>query len=214
MVVALAEIVVRVKEILVVVVVEMVVTVVEMVMVFVAEMVVIVKVIKIAVVVLVVAMVVVVVVVEMVMVVVVVEMVLSVVVEETSGRLFSRLFHNKIKKRKTSDRGSHSERGYVLYWMFRSVQIDIVQLYSLMNFHRKSLTQEEEDDPTLSLLKDEPEDDEGERWKRRNMLTLVVTSSLNILGYGIYGTAYSQWIYVRFQMEVMGDKFSQLNGSA
>ena len=46
------------------------------------------------------------------------------------------------------------------------------------------------------------------------MFTLIVTSSFNVLGYGFYITAYSQWIYVRFEMDVMGANFSKLNGSA
>ncbi|KAK3790270.1 hypothetical protein RRG08_034833 [Elysia crispata] len=77
---------------------------------------------------------------------------------------------------------------------------------------KKSL--EEEEDATQPLLEDESQDDEDDRRKRRNMFTLIVTSSFNVLGYGFYITAYSQWIYVRFEMDVMGANFSKLNGSA
>ncbi|GFR70346.1 proton-coupled folate transporter [Elysia marginata] len=60
-------------------------------------------------------------------------------------------------------------------------------------------------------LVDKAQDYKEDQRKRRNMLTLIITSSLNMLGYGIYRTAYSQWIYVRFEMDVMGANFSLLD---
>ncbi|GFR84112.1 solute carrier family 46 member 3-like [Elysia marginata] len=61
---------------------------------------------------------------------------------------------------------------------------------------------------------DEEEDIEEDSQKRRNMLTMIVACSFVALGYGIHGATYSQWIYVRFEMDALGDNFSKLNESA
>lgn len=53
-----------------------------------------------------------------------------------------------------------------------------------------------------------------DRRKRRNMLTMMLSCGLVSLGYGIHGVTYSQWIYVRFEMDVLGANFSKLNQSA
>lgn len=64
------------------------------------------------------------------------------------------------------------------------------------------------------LAEDEFQNVEEERRKRRNMFTLILTSSISMLGFGIFGTAYSQWIYVRFEMDALGDKFSTIDHRA
>ncbi|GFR70343.1 hypothetical protein ElyMa_003783800 [Elysia marginata] len=73
---------------------------------------------------------------------------------------------------------------------------------------------DKDDGSSQPLLEDKTDDEKEDQRKRRNMLTLIITSSLNMLGYGIYGTAYSQWIYVRFEMDALGANFSKLDESA
>ncbi|KAK3790273.1 hypothetical protein RRG08_034836 [Elysia crispata] len=73
---------------------------------------------------------------------------------------------------------------------------------------------DEEDTSLKQLIDEDPQDDEDDSRKRRNILTLIITSSLSMLGFGIYGTAYSQWIYVRFEMDALGASFSKLDRSA
>ncbi|KAK3790275.1 hypothetical protein RRG08_034837 [Elysia crispata] len=67
---------------------------------------------------------------------------------------------------------------------------------------------------TLSPPDQQSKDEDGDRQKRRNMTILIICCSFSMLGYGIYTTAYSQWIYVRFEMDALGANFSKLNQSA
>ena len=32
-----------------------------------------------------------------------------------------------------------------------------------------------------------------------------------MFGYGMYGASYSQWIYVRFEMDALGENFSDID---
>ncbi|GFO45139.1 proton-coupled folate transporter-like [Plakobranchus ocellatus] len=47
--------------------------------------------------------------------------------------------------------------------------------------------------------------------KRSNMLRMIAICGISMLGYGIYGAAYDQWIYVRFAKDALGNNFSQLH---
>ncbi|GFR84084.1 solute carrier family 46 member 3-like [Elysia marginata] len=60
---------------------------------------------------------------------------------------------------------------------------------------------------------DEIKDAEADRRKARNMFIMVATTSLTLLGVGVFSTAYQQWIYTRFQVDALGDLFYQMNTS-
>ncbi|KAK3790271.1 hypothetical protein RRG08_034834 [Elysia crispata] len=75
-------------------------------------------------------------------------------------------------------------------------------------------TQDKDNGSLGKPIDDVPQDDEDDRRKRKNMFTLIIISSLGMLGYGVYGTVYSQWIYVRFEMDALGASFSKLEKSA
>ena len=59
-----------------------------------------------------------------------------------------------------------------------------------------------------------PQDDIEDACRKRNMITLIIVCGFTMLGVGSYGAAYSQWIYVRFEKEVLGSNFSQFDMQA
>ncbi|GFR70357.1 proton-coupled folate transporter [Elysia marginata] len=74
--------------------------------------------------------------------------------------------------------------------------------------------QDKEPSPSQKLLFEESQEDHDDRRKRRNILIMIVSCSFAMFGYGIYNAAYSQWIYVRFEMLALGENFSQLDETA
>ncbi|RUS79890.1 hypothetical protein EGW08_012368, partial [Elysia chlorotica] len=70
--------------------------------------------------------------------------------------------------------------------------------------------QNSDPDPSQKLF-EESQDDPDDLRKRRNMLIMIISCSFSMFGYGIYGAAYSQWIYVRFEMDVLGENFSEID---
>ncbi|GFR97111.1 solute carrier family 46 member 3 [Elysia marginata] len=75
---------------------------------------------------------------------------------------------------------------------------------------------EKEDVSNAKSIEDRGEEDEeaaADRRKARNMLIMVATTSLTLLGVGVFVTSYQQWIYVRFQMDSLGDLFYEMDTS-
>lgn len=79
---------------------------------------------------------------------------------------------------------------------------------------RGTSIQDEDQSPTQRLVLEESQEDADDLRKRQNILIMIVSCSFAMFGYGIYSAAYSQWIYVRFEMMVLGENFSQIDEGA
>ncbi|XP_005089196.2 solute carrier family 46 member 3 [Aplysia californica] len=77
-----------------------------------------------------------------------------------------------------------------------------------------------DDEPLLGKGTGDDEESEGdatvhdEKKRRRNILGALVGLSLTMTGYSIFNDSYMQWIYVRFQMDVLGDNYTLANTSS
>ncbi|KAK3790268.1 hypothetical protein RRG08_034831 [Elysia crispata] len=71
--------------------------------------------------------------------------------------------------------------------------------------------QDKEPSSSQKLLFEDSQDDADDQRKRRNMLIMIISCSFSMFGYGMYGASYSQWIYVRFEMDALGENFSDID---